>query len=81
MAVRCEQVPVVEFLDSANHGVHVFSRLVGIMIPADEPHQVVETGIALTYIAAPAAALLLTVRQGLFHPSFIGSHIAEVNWR
>src|SRR5215471_12472191 len=74
-------MPVVEFLDAASDGVHVFARLVRVAVAAHEPDQVVEIAIPLADVPAPGEAILRAIGERFLDPPFVGTGVTQVNRR
>src|SRR5882724_3841372 len=81
MAMRAEEVTLVELLDALHDGIDTLTSGVGISISANQPDDVVEARIALADETSPILAFLRTVCQYLFDPAFIGADVAQVNRR
>src|ERR1700744_2032411 len=81
MAMRAEDVTLVELLDALHDGIDTLTGGVGISISADQPDNVVEACVALANVASPIPAFLRAVGQYLFDPAFIGANVAKVNRR
>src|SRR5882757_1250785 len=81
MAMRAEDVTLVELLDALHDGIDTLTSGVGISISTDQPDDVVEARIALANVTSPIPAFLRTVCQHLFDPAFIRADVAEVNRR
>src|SRR5882757_6632372 len=81
MAMRAEDVTLVELLDALHDGIDTLTCGVGISIAANQPDDVVEACVALADVTSPIPAFLRTVCQYLLDPAFIGADVSEVNRR
>src|SRR5215469_3684487 len=81
MAMRCQDVTVVGFLDSLRNRIYIFASFLWIAIPADDPSDVVESAITLADVPPPVPRFLNTICLEFFDPPFICADVAKVDRR